>query len=67
MPEEITSGSESEEPKPQIVHDDIMTRLLAFQRQLREGAEPAAKTEPDELVDLTSAEAEVEAAAEPAP
>ena len=69
MSEEIVAGQEHEEQGAEIVHEDIMQRLLDYQRQLREGASPgeaaggmtATKTETDVIVDLTQAEAELEA------
>jgi hypothetical protein len=86
MPEETTTGTEQHEeeaeaPASGIVHEDIMQRLLEYQRQLREGvtdgaaqaperpeavvaeATTATKTEDVEVVDITAAEAELEAAA----
>lgn len=102
MPEDRTtqtgsaSASDSEQAAPPIVHEDIMQRLLEYQRKLREGLSPqeAARavaervasegappteqaeqaeqkaeahaepvitaTEPEAVVDLTAAEAELE-------
>jgi hypothetical protein len=102
MPEDRTtqtgsaSASDSEQAAPPIVHEDIMQRLLEYQRKLREGLSPqeAARavaervasegappteqaeqaeqkaelhaepvitaTEPEPVVDLTAAEAELE-------
>lgn len=70
MSEEIVAGQEHEEQGAEIVHEDIMQRLLDYQRHLREGDSPseaagamtATKTETDVIVDLTQAEAELEAA-----
>ena len=80
MPEETTTDAESAEQgaqAPGIVHDDIMQRLLEYQRQLREGVAPheaaeapgtalteapaATTTEIVEVVDITEAEPELEA------
>jgi hypothetical protein len=69
MSEEIVADPEHDEQGAEIVHEDIMQRLLDYQRQLREGASPgeaagamtATKTETDVIVDLTQAEAELEA------
>jgi hypothetical protein len=69
MSEEIVAGQEHDEQGVEIVHEDIMQRLLAYQRQLRDGTTPgeaagavtATKTETDVVVDLTQAEAELEA------
>jgi len=87
MPDEVTSGTEPEAESSSVVHDDIMKRLLDYQRHLREGTSPAAAAEAatDEgpmidhaaaeaigtqtdtvtLVDITAAEAEIEADAAP--
>lgn len=70
MSEEIVAGQEHEEQGAEIVHEDIMQRLLDYQRHLREGDSPseaagamtATKTETDVVVDLTQAEAELEPA-----
>jgi hypothetical protein len=70
MSEEIVAGQDHEEQGAEIVHEDVMQRLLDYQRQLREGATPseaagavtATKTETDVVVDLTRAEAELEGA-----
>ena len=60
---------EEPEEQLQIVHDDIVQRLLDYQRQLREGASPAEATEAAgdtvatdtiEVVDVAAAEAETE-------
>ena len=59
--------AESEDASPELVHDDIVKRLLDYQRQLREsgpeGEAPAATatitaeaTTSEEIVDLTAAE-----------
>ncbi|MGE5459117.1 MAG: hypothetical protein ACM3WR_00685 [Solirubrobacterales bacterium] len=69
MSEEIVVGQEHEEQGAEIVHEDIMQRLLNYQRHLREGDSPseaagavtATMTETDMVVDLTHAEAELEA------
>jgi hypothetical protein len=83
MPDEITSGTEPEAESSSVVHDDIMKRLLDYQRHLREGTSPAAaaeaatderpmidyaaaeaigtQTETETLVDITAAEAQIEA------
>jgi hypothetical protein len=69
MSEEIVAGEDHEEQGAEMVHEDVMQRLLAYQRQLRDGATPgeaagamtATKTETDVVVDLTQAEAELEA------
>lgn len=83
MPDEITSGTEPEAESPSVVHDDIMKRLLDYQRHLREGTSPAVaaeaatderplidyaaaeaigtQTETVTVVDITAAEAEIEA------
>ncbi len=68
MSEEIVAGQEHDEHDAEIVHEDIMQRLLDYQRQLRTGASPgealgavsATKTETDVVVDLTQAEAEMD-------
>jgi len=64
---DLRNGDDSaDEPSVEIVHDDIVKRLLDYQRQLRETAEDAAATPTrtstmtaeapsDELVDLTTA------------
>jgi hypothetical protein len=64
MPEDVKTDEELEtEATPELVHDDIVQRLLDYQRQLREGAldEPVAAstaTSPltDEVIDLTAEE-----------
>jgi hypothetical protein len=58
----------AEEANPNIAHDDIVKRLLDYQRQLREGAPEelapgptttiTAESPADEVVDLTAAEAD---------
>ena len=74
MVDEESEETEETEEQLQIVHDDIVQRLLAYQRQLREGTSPAEATEVEgvavatdtiEVVDLTTAEAELEAETEP--
>src|SRR5215218_6516871 len=57
-----------EEANPDVAHDDIVKRLLDYQRQLREGSprEPApaatatitTESPADELIDLNAAEAD---------
>ena len=89
MPDDTKMGDEPEDQGegPPDVHDDIMKRLLEYQRQLREGAaldeqagsikkerpsldraaaESVAMTQTEtvEVVDITAAEAEIEANAE---
>ena len=56
MPDEMSMSEDAEETEatPPIVHDDIMQRLLDYQRQLREGLTPeqgAAPNAPPILVD----------------
>ncbi len=41
MPEEFAAGEEQEEHARETVHDDVMQRLLEYQRHLREGVSPA--------------------------
>ena len=67
MPEDVNDqvAETTEAEEPELVHDDIVKRLLDYQRQLREGAEEtptdaaaaassvATQTATDELVDLT--------------
>src|SRR3990170_5499322 len=88
MPEETTTEAPPETEAPAIEHDDIMQRLLRYQRQLRgdevlpppaevaeqerplidyAAAEAPSATEAETplMVDLTDAEAELEAAAVP--
>jgi hypothetical protein len=84
MPEETTTETPPETEGPAIEHDDLMQRLLRYQRQLRgdkllpptaevaeqerplidyAAAEAPSATEAETLmVDLTDAEAELEAA-----
>ena len=61
MPEETSTGDEQETQASEIVHDDIMQRLLQYQRQLREGMSPgeAAETHTAErpMIDYAAAEA----------
>lgn len=84
MPEDLTTEDPTteeakDEESPGIVHDDIMKRLLDYQRNLREGATPDEAAEPavanhvahdtaesaaDRLIDLVAAEAEREVAQE---
>ena len=80
MPEDVTtdhpSETELEEEEVVLVHDDIVKRLLDYQRQLREYGDvdepdltaPAAAVgtavEVHEIVDLTAVETELEAADE---
>lgn len=71
MSQDTPLDAEQEEAQSEIVHDDIVKRLLEYQRQLREGmaadaspetAEPGTtKTDTELVVDLTEAEAAVEA------
>lgn len=70
----VDEKSEETEEQPQIVHDDIVQRLLNYQRQLREGASAAeaegvaggaVATDTIEVVDVAAAEAEGEADIEP--
>ena len=66
MPEDVKTDEELEtQETPQLVHDDIVQRLLDYQRQLREGAPdeptPASNIEisspqADEVIDLTAVE-----------
>jgi TolA-binding protein len=64
---------DEEEETPAVVHDDIMKRLLDYQRQLREGATGrevsiaagATVTETEALVDLSGMESDVDADARP--
>ena len=83
MPDEGTTSGEQEAGQEAegsaIAHEDIMKRLLEYQRQLRDGV-PAAEaaeqagtgsitvmqTEEVQVVDLTAAEAELEQAEETA-
>ncbi|OFW79002.1 MAG: hypothetical protein A2Z48_10195 [Actinobacteria bacterium RBG_19FT_COMBO_70_19] len=90
MPEETTTEAPPETEAPAIEHDDIMQRLLRYQRQLRgdevlpppaevaeqerplidyAAAEAPSATEAETplMVDLTDAEAELEAATVPEP
>ncbi len=67
MPEDVNDqvAETTEAEEPELVHDDIVKRLLDYQRQLREGLEEtstdaasaassvATQTATDELVDLT--------------
>lgn len=63
MPEDVNDqvAETTEAEEPELVHDDIVKRLLDYQRQLREGLEDTAtapssvatQTATDELVDLT--------------
>ncbi len=63
MPEDVNDqvAETTEAEEPVLVHDDIVKRLLDYQRQLREGLEDTAtapssvatQTVTDELVDLT--------------
>lgn len=48
MPDEMSMSEDAEEIEaiPPIVHDDIMQRLLDYQRQLREGLTPEQAAEP---------------------
>ena len=52
--------SEAQDEQPEIVHDDIVQRLLDYQRQLREGATPdeAAEQAQDDrpMIDYQAAE-----------
>ncbi len=84
MPEDLTTEDPTteeakDEESPGIVHDDIMKRLLDYQRNLREGASPDEAAEPavanhvahdtaesaaDRLIDLVAAEAERDVAQE---
>src|SRR6185369_16893361 len=80
MPEDVTtdhpSETELEEEEVVLVHDDIVKRLLDYQRQLREYGDvdepdltaPAAAVgtavEVHEIVDLTAVETELETADE---
>ena len=64
MPEELTTqdpptDDESDETATPLVHDDIMKRLLDYQRNLREGATPdeAATPQPG-LIDYAALETE---------
>ena len=61
MPEEPITDDEQEARASDIVHDDIMQRLLQYQRQLREGMTPgeAAEVHTAErpLIDYAAAEA----------
>lgn len=81
------SADEGDRGAPPIAHEDIMQRLLEYQRKLREGLSPreaaqavaeavasrsaprseplATATEPEPVVDLTAAEAELEQATAP--
>ncbi len=47
MPDEVSMSEDAEETEaiPPIVHDDIMQRLLDYQRQLREGLTPEEAAE----------------------
>ena len=65
MPEDVKTDEEPETEAPQLVHDDIVKRLLDYQRRLREGApdDPAPVSDPemspsviDEVIDLTAEE-----------
>jgi hypothetical protein len=63
MPEDVNDqvAETAEAEEPELVHDDIVKRLLDYQRQLREGLQDtemapssvATQTATDELVDLT--------------
>ena len=66
---ELSDDSNADdEADPDIVHDDIVKRLLDYQRQLREGAPEeiaaaatttlTAESPADELIDLTAVEAD---------
>lgn len=48
MPDEMSMSEDAEEIEaiPPIVHDDIMQRLLDYQRQLREGLTPEQAAQP---------------------
>jgi hypothetical protein len=48
MPDEMNMSEDAEETEavPPIVHDDIMQRLLDYQRQLREGLTPEQAAQP---------------------
>lgn len=46
MPDDMNLDEDAEEtPTPPLVHDDIMHRLLDYQRQLREGVTPEQAAE----------------------
>jgi hypothetical protein len=54
MPEDIRTDAELDEDETlEIVHDDIVKRLLDYQRQLREGADEAPATQVVVLPDST--------------
>ena len=63
MPDEVSMSEDAEatEAIPSIVHDDIMQRLLNYQRQLREGLTP------EEAAESVSAPAPAHRAAPPWP
>jgi pilus assembly protein FimV len=76
VPDESWTDEEPESETPPVAHDDIMKRLMNYQRSLREGASPAeaaevaqhpsaepareAQTATGELLDLSVTEPEVE-------
>jgi hypothetical protein len=69
VPDEGWTAEDSESAAPEVAHDDIMKRLLDYQRSLREGASPTEAAEaawqpsapPDEV------SAQVEPSPEPEP
>lgn len=59
MPDDVMTPDEDQDELTPVVHDDIMKRLLDYQRQLRERGEahiPALET--TSLADLTTVEAQ---------
>ena len=59
MPDDITTPDEEQDDLTPVVHDDIMKRLLDYQRQFREGSEPQeAAEDPRAMVDYSAMEAQ---------
>lgn len=80
MPEDVKMEHELEEETTQLVHDDIVKRLLTYQRQLRdeqtedpsvvaaaEETPPAGEARAEEIIDLTEAEIDVAGSGEMGP
>ena len=59
MPDDVTTPDEEQDDLTPVAHDDIMKRLLDYQRQARESSEPQeAAEDPRAMVDYSAMEAQ---------
>jgi hypothetical protein len=59
MPDDVTTPDDEQDELTPVVHDDIMKRLLDYQRQLRKEGPPETPAEPSRtMVDYSAMEAQ---------